>query len=246
MNGSIIWYAVASQRLWPFGGEVTKGREACCADARPSQIEVDDSPFALIRPDEANGVILNPRAFRLLRTELGAGGVDAAARDVADAASHLVQETGGRGTAASMIVPAIANVVVRTGTGALRIVAIVTPTDSRSGSGWVAMIAVERIAHTPAIPKSDVLSADRLRSSAMAETIDAVLHHVRQPSTAALNFLSAASEAVKRGEPQLEVLNLIQKSIRNVQDLVCGIQSLDDRLRLQGDGGHSRDAGKSR
>lgn len=246
MNGSILWYALASQRLRFFGGKVTKGREACCVSARSSISDADDSPFALIRSDEANGVALNDRAFRLLRAELGAGGVEAAARAVAEVANRLLRENGGRGSTPCGAVPTIADVVVRSGTEALRIVAVVTPTEGPRGSRWVAAIAAERVSHAPAIAKSDLLAADRLRSSAMAETIDAVLHHVRQPSTAALNFLSAASEAVKRGESQPEILTLIQKSIRNVQDLVHGVQSLEDRLAARGDGGHSHGAAKSR
>ncbi|MET4697486.1 tagatose-1,6-bisphosphate aldolase non-catalytic subunit AgaZ/GatZ [Constrictibacter sp. MBR-5] len=225
--------------------KVTEGRGSCCADIRSSQADVDESPFALIRSDEAGGVALNDRASCLLETELGAVAAEAAARRVAEVVRHVLNDLGGRASTPGGVVPVIANVVVGSGADALRIVAVVTATESRRGSGWVAAIGTERVGRAQAIRRSDLLEVDRLRSSAMAETIDAVLHHVRQPSTAALNFLSAASEAVKHGAPQPEVLDLIRKSVRNVQELVRGIQSLDDRLGVRSDADHSRDAANS-
>lgn len=196
------------------------------------------SGLALIRCEYSKGLSINCPGDSLLREAVGIAKVERAVRTIADRVEGKLRE----GDAESGLHPGLISVgvdfEVSAGTSPLSFRAIVAPVGGGYDDGWVAAVAVDRPTEPQGIepqgiPATVLLDIDRMRASAMSETIDAVLHHVRQPSTAATNFLAAACEAVRRDQSPAEVLILIQRAMRSVQDLVAGISVLEKRLSAQ-------------
>ena len=97
----------------------------------------------------------------------------------------------------------------------------------------------EQVQAATALDVGQLEFVDRLRASAMSETIDAVVHRIHQPSTAALNYLAAAAEAVRRSAPATEVSSLLQHVATNVSRMIDEVDDLEGRMKLQSDPSHN-------